>query len=414
MQGIPEELMREKGLTPAPAPPAQSFAPPDIVPQPAPLAARPDAFTPPPPQGLGLMNSVAPPDPSLISPGLAAPMPGGSSQDLAAQVKEWMAKKKLEEEAMPPPLPEPVYETPQEADPREGLSSGFIPGIPSTGFSPAIPEQGLQGSQLDPSVANAIFEAAERVSADAASRPKQTSSPASLAQVDAVFAQVEGDLVENNSQPAPGMQRSIFLPEARANRSRSRGKRDSSRDRGGRGRSRSRGRGGPPGGKGGGFSNFSEPARNQGPAEPMESRTIELTDGVAPTLTRLWLKKKMDVFGRVEVCHMGNRASQHTERPWVRFEKTAYAEAALAAIKSGQVFLDGMQVQAEMRTSKQRPPPRDVPSRGGDRRGGDRGAPTGRRNLDFSARDLMQGDRRRGGRSSSSSRSRSRSRRRRR
>eukprot|EP00449_Zooxanthella_nutricula_P040325 CAMPEP_0198595292 /NCGR_PEP_ID=MMETSP1462-20131121/141727_1 /TAXON_ID=1333877 /ORGANISM="Brandtodinium nutriculum, Strain RCC3387" /LENGTH=51 /DNA_ID=CAMNT_0044326927 /DNA_START=42 /DNA_END=194 /DNA_ORIENTATION=+ len=40
------------------------------------------------------------------------------------------------------------------------------------------------------------------------------------------------------------------------------------------------------------------------------------------------------------------------EPPWVRFYEPNGAEQALAAIKSGQVFLDGLKLQAEYKSGR--------------------------------------------------------------
>merc|ERR1712217_455240 len=79
----------------------------------------------------------------------------------------------------------------------------------------------------------------------------------------------------------------------------------------------------------------------------MESRTINITSGTVTT--RLWLKKEMERFGRVEVCHTGNRMNPLAEPPWVRFATTTAAEVALKCISEGQVLVDGVPVTAVMK-----------------------------------------------------------------
>uniref|UniRef100_A0A7S4V566 RRM domain-containing protein n=1 Tax=Alexandrium monilatum TaxID=311494 RepID=A0A7S4V566_9DINO len=138
------------------------------------------------------------------------------------------------------------------------------------------------------------------------------------------------------------------------------------------------------------------------------ARTIEITDGVLPTTTRNWLKKEMEQFGEVDVCHMGNRENPREEPPWVRFCEPRSAEKAMAAIMEGKVYLDGLQIKAELRSGMKRPAP--PPRR--------RETEQQRRDLDFSSRDfyIEQGARGRDKRDrdrrrrSPSSRSRSRSR----
>merc|ERR1712232_592328 len=90
-------------------------------------------------------------------------------------------------------------------------------------------------------------------------------------------------------------------------------------------------------------------------APPMESRTIQITGGIVAT--RLWLKKEMERFGRVEVCHTGNRSNPVAEPPWVRFATLTQAETALEAINRGEVLIDVNAIQAQFKSSRPPPPP---------------------------------------------------------
>mmetsp|Transcript_85978 Transcript_85978/g.216412 ORF Transcript_85978/g.216412 Transcript_85978/m.216412 type:complete len:247 (-) Transcript_85978:146-886(-) len=84
----------------------------------------------------------------------------------------------------------------------------------------------------------------------------------------------------------------------------------------------------------------------------MSTSTIEITDGITERTSRIALKRTMSAFGEVDACHMGDRAvmgDRFTEFPIVRFKMQSSAEAALQAIKGGQVFLDGLQLQGEWR-----------------------------------------------------------------
>mmetsp|Transcript_52553 Transcript_52553/g.113711 ORF Transcript_52553/g.113711 Transcript_52553/m.113711 type:complete len:156 (-) Transcript_52553:88-555(-) len=138
------------------------------------------------------------------------------------------------------------------------------------------------------------------------------------------------------------------------------------------------------------------------------ANTLEITSGVVETTSRMWLKKEMERFGPVDVCHMGNRSNPQEEPPWVRFVNPQSCEDALASVKAGQVFLDGLMVQAQYKSGRRGPAPSSAPST--------------RRDLEVSSRDLFMEQERqriRGGprereRDRRRSRSRSRSRRRRR
>lgn len=84
----------------------------------------------------------------------------------------------------------------------------------------------------------------------------------------------------------------------------------------------------------------------------MSTTTLEIVEGIQERASRISLKKTMSVFGEVDACHMGDRAvmgDNFTEFPIVRFKTQSAAEAALAALKSGQVYLDGFQLKGEWR-----------------------------------------------------------------
>mmetsp|Transcript_29117 Transcript_29117/g.53113 ORF Transcript_29117/g.53113 Transcript_29117/m.53113 type:complete len:166 (+) Transcript_29117:91-588(+) len=92
--------------------------------------------------------------------------------------------------------------------------------------------------------------------------------------------------------------------------------------------------------------------------------TIEITSGVPESCTRMVLKREMERFGQVDVCHMGNRQDPTNEPPWVRFANAKSADAALTAIKANEVFIDGIIIAAD-RSNKRGPPlvsrePRDA------------------------------------------------------
>mmetsp|Transcript_38469 Transcript_38469/g.90464 ORF Transcript_38469/g.90464 Transcript_38469/m.90464 type:complete len:181 (+) Transcript_38469:77-619(+) len=109
----------------------------------------------------------------------------------------------------------------------------------------------------------------------------------------------------------------------------------------------------------------------------MSMSTIEFTGGVVSTTSRLWLKREMERFGEVDVCHMGNRDNPVEEPPWVRFKDSQAAEKALEAIKNSQVVLDGNVLEAEWKAN---------------RRGGGGGFPrdaVSRRDLEVNSRDLF-------------------------
>eukprot|EP00439_Symbiodinium_sp_Y106_P049654 s172_g6.t1 len=94
------------------------------------------------------------------------------------------------------------------------------------------------------------------------------------------------------------------------------------------------------------------------------TRLGEIIGGCSATTTRMILKREMERFGNVDVCHMGNRDNIEKEPPWVRFSDPKAAEAALEAISTGQVVIDGVIIKAA-KSARRGPPlvsrqPRDM------------------------------------------------------
>lgn len=386
-RNVPEEILQEwrerKGLqnkgifvdVAVPVPEASIFQLQEpstlgeLPPLPAGLPPLPSSSLPPLPSGN--LQSI---DFSKI-PGLpeaAPPLPpsGPSDEsDLAKQVKEWMMKKQLEEEVAPPlpPVPEPQeFSQPMDmnpAFPSSSLPQGPLPGIPP------VP-QSFDGFQNQPF---AVQQPGPPLGFSAAAPAPQPSrlDPAASSAIEAALQTAQ--LAKSFASQASNM--SAMPPPAQASRQRSH-----SRDRrDNRGRSGSRDayrepRREPP----------REPAR-QAPQErqdPFDSRTIQITGAIVGS--RLWLKKEMDRFGRVEVCHTGNRQNPEAEPPWVRFEKITSAQLAVEAINSGQVLLDGAMLKANFKREGGRAAdtaPRFPRSARGD--------------LEVTSRDLARDDRRR-------------------
>mmetsp|Transcript_120760 Transcript_120760/g.327704 ORF Transcript_120760/g.327704 Transcript_120760/m.327704 type:complete len:183 (+) Transcript_120760:91-639(+) len=82
------------------------------------------------------------------------------------------------------------------------------------------------------------------------------------------------------------------------------------------------------------------------------SNTIEFTGGCGATTTRMVLKREMERFGHVDVCHMGNRDNPKAEPPWVRFASSTAADAAVEAIQRGEIIVDGMTLTAQKSTRR--------------------------------------------------------------
>lgn len=126
------------------------------------------------------------------------------------------------------------------------------------------------------------------------------------------------------------------------------------------------------------------------------SAAVEII-GIADTSSRLSLKRVMEQFGEVVGCHMGARG---VDNPIVRYKTQEFAQAALDALKAGQVWLDGMVLKGEWKNSSRPGPP--------EGKGGGKGPNRSEGGLDLTSRDIFTSNR------SRSRRRRSRSRRRRR
>jgi len=100
------------------------------------------------------------------------------------------------------------------------------------------------------------------------------------------------------------------------------------------------------------------------------STTITIVNGISQRTSRVALKRCMSAFGEVDACHMGDRGfmgESFKELPIVRFKLQSSAEAALQALKGGQIYLDGMLLEGEVRsgtgnTNRQRPKPPPKPA----------------------------------------------------
>mmetsp|Transcript_86627 Transcript_86627/g.249955 ORF Transcript_86627/g.249955 Transcript_86627/m.249955 type:complete len:140 (-) Transcript_86627:261-680(-) len=128
--------------------------------------------------------------------------------------------------------------------------------------------------------------------------------------------------------------------------------------------------------------------------------------GMADTSSRMNLKKLMEQFGEVIGCHIGNRG---VDKPVVRFPTQEAAEAALAALKNRQVWLDGVILGGDWQKSAPAPEPEAALMTSRDLLSGRRSRSRGKRRQDHDA-DRGDRDRRRRDKSRSRRRKRSRSR----
>eukprot|EP00441_Pelagodinium_beii_P028358 CAMPEP_0197708968 /NCGR_PEP_ID=MMETSP1338-20131121/128221_1 /TAXON_ID=43686 ORGANISM="Pelagodinium beii, Strain RCC1491" /NCGR_SAMPLE_ID=MMETSP1338 /ASSEMBLY_ACC=CAM_ASM_000754 /LENGTH=235 /DNA_ID=CAMNT_0043292901 /DNA_START=62 /DNA_END=769 /DNA_ORIENTATION=+ len=84
--------------------------------------------------------------------------------------------------------------------------------------------------------------------------------------------------------------------------------------------------------------------------------TIEITDGVFAYTHRGELKRTLEQFGAIDICHkMGD---PRDDPVWVRYQYSADAEKALEAIGKGEVALGGVPLKASWKTKNENAPGR--------------------------------------------------------
>lgn len=298
-------------------------------------------------------------------------------EDWSQQVQRWMSARKetrqeeeVDEVEKParPPQPETMDDPVYHGDDSESAA-------PPSSWAPPSPRRVEEHRPADPVPQAPLpaFPAFQFVPQQPQDRSRQQAQAQDFAA--SFLAGALGNLEKAKAQAhqTPSMfDASVAPPTAssgsappQAQRSRSRGRRSQSPRR----RSPARG-----GGRDSATNNFA-------------SRTIQITTGAVTT--RLWLKKEMERFGRVEVCHTGNRMNPEIEAPWVRFEKMTAVETALEAINAGQcISPDGVTLKAELKNNSRPPPPTNQTAQ-------PRPQPT-RRDLETTSRDLARDDRRSG------------------
>merc|ERR1711948_16585 len=83
---------------------------------------------------------------------------------------------------------------------------------------------------------------------------------------------------------------------------------------------------------------------------------IHITAGLKPQTARWSLKMIMEQYGKVDTCHMGDRANPAASPTWVQYQSKEAAEKAMAALEAGTVISQGEILRGEWRTETSRPP----------------------------------------------------------
>jgi len=69
------------------------------------------------------------------------------------------------------------------------------------------------------------------------------------------------------------------------------------------------------------------------------------------------MKEALEVYGKIDVCHMGDRFNQRDHPAWVKFQTRSGAEKAMEAMRAGIVLSHGEALRGEWRREANLPPP---------------------------------------------------------
>mmetsp|Transcript_11858 Transcript_11858/g.34602 ORF Transcript_11858/g.34602 Transcript_11858/m.34602 type:complete len:250 (-) Transcript_11858:76-825(-) len=89
----------------------------------------------------------------------------------------------------------------------------------------------------------------------------------------------------------------------------------------------------------------------------MAGRTIHIIEGVKMNTARWSLKMELEVFGKIDVCHMGDRFNQKEHPAWVKFNTREGAQKAMDAMDTGKVICNGEPIKGEWRKEVAAPAP---------------------------------------------------------
>eukprot|EP00413_Alexandrium_margalefii_P030198 CAMPEP_0204560750 /NCGR_PEP_ID=MMETSP0661-20131031/32801_1 /ASSEMBLY_ACC=CAM_ASM_000606 /TAXON_ID=109239 /ORGANISM="Alexandrium margalefi, Strain AMGDE01CS-322" /LENGTH=113 /DNA_ID=CAMNT_0051568105 /DNA_START=43 /DNA_END=381 /DNA_ORIENTATION=+ len=82
----------------------------------------------------------------------------------------------------------------------------------------------------------------------------------------------------------------------------------------------------------------------------MAGRTVHIVEGMKMYTARWSLKMELEVFGKIDVCHMGDRFNQKEHPAWVKFNSREGAQKAMEAMAQGRVLCNGEVIRGEWRT----------------------------------------------------------------
>merc|ERR1711920_946756 len=89
----------------------------------------------------------------------------------------------------------------------------------------------------------------------------------------------------------------------------------------------------------------------------MAGRILHITEGIKYETARWSMKEMLEVYGKIDACHMGDRFNPREHPPWARYHTREGAEKAMEALDRGLVVCNGCVLRGEWRRDPAPPPP---------------------------------------------------------
>merc|ERR1712187_119830 len=82
-----------------------------------------------------------------------------------------------------------------------------------------------------------------------------------------------------------------------------------------------------------------------------------ITEGIKYETARWSMKEMLEVYGKIDACHMGDRFNPREHPPWAKYHTREGAEKAMEALDRGLVVCNGCVLRGEWRRDPAPPPP---------------------------------------------------------
>jgi len=89
----------------------------------------------------------------------------------------------------------------------------------------------------------------------------------------------------------------------------------------------------------------------------MAGRILHITEGIKYETARWSMKEMLEVYGKIDACHMGDRFNPREHPPWAKYHTREGAEKAMEALDRGLVVCNGCVLRGEWRREAAPPPP---------------------------------------------------------